>query len=47
MKTIIDLCNRSENAKDMALWNAHGALHNPNGIITYMNVPQGVMKAVL
>ena len=27
MKTIIDLCNKSKNAKDMALWNTNGALH--------------------
>ena len=34
MKTVIDLYNKSEIAKDMALWNADQALQSPNGITT-------------
>ena len=37
----------SEKAMTMALWNVAPAFIKPNVILTYMNVPQGVVKAVL
>jgi len=37
----------SEKAMSIALWKVAPAFINPKGILTYMKVPQGVIKEVL
>jgi len=37
----------SEKRLSMQRWNVAGALHNPNGILRYANVPKGQVKVVI
>ena len=46
MKTDMEFCKRSKKMEVITHWNAASALHRPKGIITQMNVPQGVLNDV-